>query len=259
MSEGDIITIFSQYGEPTFVKLVRDKETGKSKGFAFLKYEDQRSTDLAVDNLGGAVIMGRTLKIDHTRYKKRDDEEEEENLLDSHRGLDGAKRRKTEESEEEEQRPMIREEIELAKLIREHDDDDPMKEFLVNEKKQEVQAALAKSKSRKSSRKSKHRQHREYRRRDDGSDVGEDGHSRSRQSERHQRSRSWSGEPRESREKQGRKSRHGDTSPRHHSSREHGQRSHHARAMIVEIGRSDTRTATEITRAGTREDILDQV
>jgi RNA recognition motif-containing protein len=30
------------------VNLVRDKGTGKSKGFAFLAYEDQRSTILAV-------------------------------------------------------------------------------------------------------------------------------------------------------------------------------------------------------------------
>src|SRR6202043_3427310 len=78
LSEGDIITIFSQFGEPTFIHLVRDKETGKSKGFAFLKYEDQRSTDLAVDNLGGATIVGRMLRVDHTRYKKRDDDVEED-------------------------------------------------------------------------------------------------------------------------------------------------------------------------------------
>lgn len=74
LSEGDVITIFSQYGEPTFINLVRDKETGKSRGFAFLKYEDQRSTDLAVDNLGGAVILGRTLRVDHTRYREKDQE-----------------------------------------------------------------------------------------------------------------------------------------------------------------------------------------
>ncbi len=76
LSEGDIITIFSQYGEPVHVHLVRDKETGKSKGFAFLKYEDQRSTDLAVDNLGGATVLGRVLKVDHTRYKHKEDEKE---------------------------------------------------------------------------------------------------------------------------------------------------------------------------------------
>ena len=75
LSEGDIIAIFSQYGEPVHVNLVRDKETGKSKGFAFLKYEDQRSTDLAVDNLGGATVMGRLLRVDHARYREATDAE----------------------------------------------------------------------------------------------------------------------------------------------------------------------------------------
>ena len=36
--------------------LVREKDTGKSKGFAFLKYEDQRSTVLAVDNFNGIKV-----------------------------------------------------------------------------------------------------------------------------------------------------------------------------------------------------------
>src|SRR5271154_1060169 len=96
VSEGDIVTIFSQFGNPTHVNLVRDKETGKSRGFAFLKYEDQRSTDLAVDNLGGAVIMGRTLKVDHTRYKKKDGDPEEENDPDevTKQIEDGESRRK---------------------------------------------------------------------------------------------------------------------------------------------------------------------
>ncbi|KAI9749683.1 MAG: hypothetical protein M1815_002324 [Lichina confinis] len=81
LSEGDIIAIFSQFGEPVHVNLVRDKETGKSRGFAFLKYEDQRSTDLAVDNLGGATLMGRVLRVDHTRYKQKDGEVVEDNAL----------------------------------------------------------------------------------------------------------------------------------------------------------------------------------
>ena len=78
LTEGDVITIFSQFGEPVFLKLVRDKEPGKSKGFGWLKYEDQRSTDLAVDNLGGADVGGRLIRVDHARYKARDDEDQEE-------------------------------------------------------------------------------------------------------------------------------------------------------------------------------------
>lgn len=54
LTEGDLLAVFSQYGEILDVHLVRDKDTGKSRGFAFLAYEDQRSTNLAVDNLSGA-------------------------------------------------------------------------------------------------------------------------------------------------------------------------------------------------------------
>ncbi|KAF8862625.1 hypothetical protein BDZ45DRAFT_722919 [Acephala macrosclerotiorum] len=167
LSEGDIVTIFSQYGEPTYINLVRDKETGKSRGFAFLKYEDQRSTDLAVDNLGGTVVMGRTLRVDHTRYKKKDDEAE--TGIDLTRDLEQEdddesrrKRRRTSDSESEEERPMIQEERELAKLTQDHDDEDPMKAYLIQEKKEEVALALAKVKSGKKSEKSHKHRHRHH-------------------------------------------------------------------------------------------------
>ena len=161
LSEGDIITIFSQFGEPTFINLVRDKETGKSKGFCFLKYEDQRSTDLAVDNLGGATLMGRVLRVDHTRYKKKDGEDLGDNTMGDIKMDDEddrqRKRRRT-ESESEEERPLLPEEIELAKLMRDHDDEDPMKAYLVKQKKEEVEAALKKIKP-------KDRKHRDSKRR----------------------------------------------------------------------------------------------
>ena len=90
LSEGDVITIFSQwadlyqpmwiivdsnafrYGEVMDVNLPRDKETGKPRVFAFLMYEDQRSTVLAVDNLNGAKVLERTLRVDHVKdYKQK--------------------------------------------------------------------------------------------------------------------------------------------------------------------------------------------
>ena len=39
------------------VNLVRDKSSGKFKGYGFLCYEDQRSTILAVDNLNGIKVQ----------------------------------------------------------------------------------------------------------------------------------------------------------------------------------------------------------
>ena len=190
LSEGDIITIFSQFGEPVYVNLVRDKDTGKSRGFAFLKYEDQRSTDLAVDNLGGATVLGRVLRVDHTRYKPKDDETitdqpgngETGERKDDPGGVDGnwprRRQRKgaddsaSDEAEEiEKNRPMLPEEKELLRLMHEHDDDDPMKEYLIKEKKEAVDEAILKlrskdTKKRKGVEKDKssgHRHHHRYR------------------------------------------------------------------------------------------------
>ncbi|RMY95425.1 hypothetical protein D0862_08759 [Hortaea werneckii] len=147
LSEGDVLTIFSQYGNPVHINLVRDKETGKSKGFAFLKYEDQRSCDLAVDNLSGAGVMGRVISVDHTRYKKKEgeietvgDETEDGDDTDKE-GAARSKRRRT-ESESEEERPMIKEEVELVKLKSSMDDDDPMKAYMIKEKQAEIEDAL---------------------------------------------------------------------------------------------------------------------
>ncbi|XP_034934195.1 RNA-binding motif protein, X-linked 2 [Chelonus insularis] len=70
LTEGDIITVFSQYGEPVNINLIRDKDTGKSKGYGFLCYKDQRSTILAVDNLNGIKLLGRIIRVDHVANYK---------------------------------------------------------------------------------------------------------------------------------------------------------------------------------------------
>lgn len=84
LTEGDVITIFSQYGEVLDINLPRTPEgglksqqgssnqhpqskPGDRRGFGFLLYEDQRSTVLAVDNLNGFALLGRTLRVDHVR------------------------------------------------------------------------------------------------------------------------------------------------------------------------------------------------
>ena len=65
LTEGDLAIIFSQYGEIVDCRIVRDSKTGKSKGFGYICYEDQRSTILAIDNLNGSSICNRMLLVDH--------------------------------------------------------------------------------------------------------------------------------------------------------------------------------------------------
>lgn len=171
LSEGDIIIIFSQYGEPVWIKLARDKETGKSRGFAWIKYEDQRSCDLAVDNLGGAKVLDRVIRVDHARYKPNDDEDMRDNTmgeLDLDPGIDSdggrRKRRKTEsESDSDEDRPLLPEEIELGRLMEKLDEDDPMRDSMIKRQQEKVDDAVKKLK--KQQRKDKERERRKHKHR----------------------------------------------------------------------------------------------
>lgn len=75
LTEGDVLAVMAQYGEVVDINLVRDKTTNKSRGFAFIAYEDQRSTVLAVDNLSGAKVSGRKIRVEHVDdYKKHKQE-----------------------------------------------------------------------------------------------------------------------------------------------------------------------------------------
>ncbi|KAH3669527.1 hypothetical protein WICMUC_004949 [Wickerhamomyces mucosus] len=151
LTEGDILIIFSQYGIPVHMKLVRDKETGNSKGFGWLKYEDQRSTILAVDNLNGTKILNRIIRVDHAFYEDKDYDEEYENLLNEELKNDFVK--------EEELNTKDRKESE----IKDNDDNDDNDEFkdplLLMQKLNDFEE------DKKKSREHRHREHRSRRHR----------------------------------------------------------------------------------------------
>lgn len=85
LTEGDMICVFSQYGEIVNLNLVRDKKTGKTKGYCFICYEDQRSTVLAVDNFNGIKLCNRIIRVDHVANyripKDGEDVDEETKML----------------------------------------------------------------------------------------------------------------------------------------------------------------------------------
>jgi len=80
LTEGDVVIVFSQFGEVVDCHMVRDRSTGKSKGFAFVCYDDQRSTVLAVDNMNGYQLLKRTLRVDHIEKFKAPKEFDENDL-----------------------------------------------------------------------------------------------------------------------------------------------------------------------------------
>ncbi|XP_022095195.1 RNA-binding motif protein, X-linked 2-like isoform X3 [Acanthaster planci] len=106
LTEGDVICMFSQYGEIMNINLVRDKKTGKSKGYCFLAYEDQRSTILAVDNFNGIKLLGRVLRVDHvSNYRKPKEDENDDEITQQLRQEGCAPR--TPPSEDDEEREYL--------------------------------------------------------------------------------------------------------------------------------------------------------
>ena len=70
-TEADIRETFSPIGEVASVRLIMDRDTGQSKGFAFVEMADDESTDRAMSTLNGAQMGGRTIVVNEAR--PRDD------------------------------------------------------------------------------------------------------------------------------------------------------------------------------------------
>ena len=53
LSESELQELFQEFGEVKSVKIISDKMTGKSKGFAFVTMENDTEAQAAIDNLHG--------------------------------------------------------------------------------------------------------------------------------------------------------------------------------------------------------------
>lgn len=61
---------FAQYGELEDVIVMKDKFSGRSKGFGFVTYKEEADAQKAVDALNGQEMDGRKLNIDFARPPK---------------------------------------------------------------------------------------------------------------------------------------------------------------------------------------------
>jgi len=124
----------------------RDRETGKPKGFCFLKYDDQRSTVLAVDNFNGAQLLGRTLRVDHSRdYRQRtkrkkrhsDSESEESEVELDEEGKPRVKGFNVAPKGWLDPPVEVQEESDDDSLAEGIDADDPMRDYLIEKRREE--------------------------------------------------------------------------------------------------------------------------
>jgi RNA recognition motif-containing protein len=68
-SSSDLESLFRQYGEVSNAEVVRDRETGRSRGFGFVQMANDGEFDAAVNALNGADCGGRPLVVNEARER----------------------------------------------------------------------------------------------------------------------------------------------------------------------------------------------
>jgi len=69
-TEGDVSALFSAHGPVDRVKIITDRETGQSKGFAFVTLGDQSQVNAAVEALNNYDYNGRPLRVNPSEPKE---------------------------------------------------------------------------------------------------------------------------------------------------------------------------------------------
>lgn len=67
MQQQELEQVFGTYGKVTSVKIIKDRETGRSKGFAFIEMENNEEGQAAINALNEHELGGRKLKVNEAR------------------------------------------------------------------------------------------------------------------------------------------------------------------------------------------------
>ena len=68
-TEEDVSALFASHGPVERVKIITDRETGRSKGFAFVTLGDQSQLNAAIEALNGYDYQGRALRVNASEPK----------------------------------------------------------------------------------------------------------------------------------------------------------------------------------------------
>ena len=69
-NDQDLRELFEQYGKPAEIAIMSDRETGRSRGFAFVTMGNSAEGEAAINALGGKDFQGRNLTINEARPRE---------------------------------------------------------------------------------------------------------------------------------------------------------------------------------------------
>ena len=69
-NEDELRRIFEEHGPVVSAQVIMDRETGRSKGFAFVEMSSDQEAQAAISALDGKEIGGRVLKVNEARPRE---------------------------------------------------------------------------------------------------------------------------------------------------------------------------------------------
>lgn len=69
VNEDDLMNLFSAYGNVTSAKVITDRETGRSRGFAFVEMSSEEEGKKAIQALEGKDVQGRNISVSVAKPK----------------------------------------------------------------------------------------------------------------------------------------------------------------------------------------------
>jgi len=69
-TQDDLYAAFAAYGAVERVNIITDRDTGQSRGFAFVEMTESRDAATAISQLNGAELNGRALNVNEARPRE---------------------------------------------------------------------------------------------------------------------------------------------------------------------------------------------
>jgi RNA recognition motif-containing protein len=69
-TEETLRTLFSEFGSVVTVELIKDRDTGSSKGFAFVEMGSQSESSKAINSLNGTSLEDRVIKVNFAKPRE---------------------------------------------------------------------------------------------------------------------------------------------------------------------------------------------
>ena len=69
-SEEDLRELFGEFGQIENVKIITDRETGRSKGFGFIEMQNDAEAEESIEELNGVMFQNRELVVNKARPRR---------------------------------------------------------------------------------------------------------------------------------------------------------------------------------------------